>query len=84
MIAKKIPALAVLACALALAGCGAKQAGAVDYSVSAQKNYDKGLKELEDKEQSVIDREAREVFPRVTIARDGRLLLAKVMRKLGA
>jgi outer membrane protein assembly factor BamD len=30
------------------AGCGAKTGtGAVDYSVSAQKNYDKGLKELE-------------------------------------
>ena len=36
-------------CALALAaGCGGKSgAAAVDYSVSAQKNYDKGMKELE-------------------------------------
>ncbi|HET9624782.1 MAG TPA: outer membrane protein assembly factor BamD, partial [Kofleriaceae bacterium] len=32
-------------------GCGGKAtAGAVEYSVSAQKNYDKGLKELEDKD----------------------------------
>jgi outer membrane protein assembly factor BamD len=31
-----------------VAGCGAKTgSGSVDYSVSAQKNYDKGLKELE-------------------------------------
>jgi outer membrane protein assembly factor BamD len=31
--------------------CGSKSgAGAVDYSVSAQKNYEKGLKELEDKD----------------------------------
>ena len=30
-----------------LAGCGAKSgSGSVDYSVSAQKNYDKGMKEL--------------------------------------
>jgi outer membrane protein assembly factor BamD len=33
------------------AGCGGKAtSGAVDYSVSAQKNYDKGMKELEDKD----------------------------------
>ncbi|MGH2900318.1 MAG: outer membrane protein assembly factor BamD, partial [Solirubrobacteraceae bacterium] len=32
-------------------GCGGKSAsGAVDYSVSAQKNYEKGLKELENKD----------------------------------
>lgn len=36
--------------ALAAAACGGKSggAGAVDYSVSAQRNYEKGLKELED------------------------------------
>jgi outer membrane protein assembly factor BamD len=37
--------------ALVLAGCGGKSgSGSVDYSVSAQKNYDKGLKELENKD----------------------------------
>jgi len=30
------------------AACGGKTTGAVDYSVSAQRNYEKGLKELED------------------------------------
>ena len=36
---------------LATVGCGGKSAsGSVDYSVSAQKNYEKGLKELEDKD----------------------------------
>jgi outer membrane protein assembly factor BamD len=36
---------------LALAACGGKTgAAAVDYSVSAQKNYEKGLKELENKD----------------------------------
>lgn len=45
-----IAAVAVIAC-LGAAGCGAKSnAGAVDYSVSAQKNYEKGLKELESKD----------------------------------
>jgi outer membrane protein assembly factor BamD len=35
----------------AFVACGAKSgAGAVEYSVSAQKNYDKGLKELEQKD----------------------------------
>src|SRR4051812_3807487 len=39
-----------LVCA-ATAGCGAKSGSAsVDYSVSAQKNYEKGLKELEHKD----------------------------------
>src|SRR3569623_1840366 len=34
-----------------VAACGAKSGtGAVDYSVSAQKNYEKGLKELDDKD----------------------------------
>jgi outer membrane protein assembly factor BamD len=46
--------LFVIAVAAALAGpaCGGKSggAGAVDYSVSAQRNYEKGLKELEDKD----------------------------------
>ncbi|HEX3475648.1 MAG TPA: outer membrane protein assembly factor BamD [Kofleriaceae bacterium] len=37
---------------LATGACGSKAggAGAVDYSVSAQRNYEKGLKELEDKD----------------------------------
>jgi len=52
MISKKL--LLVIATALALAGglaCGGKATnGAIDYSMSAQKNYDKGLKELEDKD----------------------------------
>src|ERR1051325_1988260 len=36
----------------ATTACGGKSggAGAVDYSVSAQRNYEKGLKELEDKD----------------------------------
>ena len=43
--------LALAALPLGAAGCGGKSAaGAVDYSVSAQKNYEKGLKELEDKD----------------------------------
>jgi outer membrane protein assembly factor BamD len=34
-----------------LAGCGAKTgSGSVDYSVSAQKNYEKGLQELDRKD----------------------------------
>ena len=37
--------------ALVAVGCGGKaQSGSVDYSVSAQKNYEKGLKELESKD----------------------------------
>jgi outer membrane protein assembly factor BamD len=53
MISKKL--LVVIAftggLAGALAGCAGKSSGgAVDYSVSAQKNYEKGLKELEDKD----------------------------------
>jgi outer membrane protein assembly factor BamD len=48
MISKKL--LVVIALAGG-AGCGGKATGgAVDYSVSAQKNYDKGMKELEDKD----------------------------------
>ena len=41
-----------LACLLGLAAaCGAKSgAASVDYSVSAQKNYDKGMKELDNKD----------------------------------
>jgi outer membrane protein assembly factor BamD len=54
MISKKLfvfIALAGGAAAASSAGCGGKaSAGAVDYSVSAQKNYDKGMKELEDKD----------------------------------
>ena len=38
----------ILVLALALSACGGKSgAAAVDYSVSAQKNYDKGMKELD-------------------------------------
>lgn len=37
--------------ALAVSACGGKSGGgSVDYSVSAQKNYDKGLKELDNKD----------------------------------
>ena len=57
MIPRSFLLVAALAGALsaALAGttaCGGKSggAGAVDYSVSAQRNYEKGLKELEDKD----------------------------------
>ena len=44
--------LLVIAIATAATACGGKSggAGAVDYSVSAQRNYEKGLKELEDKD----------------------------------
>ena len=35
---------------LPLAGCGGKASGTVDYSVSAQRNYEKGLKELEERD----------------------------------
>ena len=42
---------AVLCIFLAVAAaCGGKSTGAVDYSVSAQRNYEKGLKELETKD----------------------------------
>jgi outer membrane protein assembly factor BamD len=46
------PLLLILALTLSVTtGCGAKAgSGAVDYSVSAQKNYEKGLKELDDKD----------------------------------
>src|ERR1043165_3936536 len=45
------PLLLVFALACAAFGCGAKSGTAsVDYSVSAQKNYEKGLKELEGKD----------------------------------
>lgn len=56
MISKKsllVPTLLAALCGalLATVGCGGKSAsGAVDYSVSAQKNYEKGLKELENKD----------------------------------
>ncbi|MCB9558808.1 MAG: outer membrane protein assembly factor BamD [Kofleriaceae bacterium] len=40
-----------LACAAGvLPACGGKTTGAVDYSVSAQKNYEKGLAELQEKD----------------------------------
>jgi len=45
-----IPRLLVIA-ALAVAACGGKSGtGAVDYSVSAQKNYEKGMKKLDEKD----------------------------------
>src|SRR5690349_11420324 len=44
--------LGLLGAALVTTACGGKSggAGAVDYSVSAQRNYEKGVKELEDKD----------------------------------
>lgn len=42
--------LALLVSLASVAGCGGKSTGAVDYSVSAQRNYEKGLKELEDRD----------------------------------
>src|SRR5215468_4289284 len=46
-----IPSRTLLILVLALAACGGKSGtAAVDYSVSAQKNYEKGLKELENKD----------------------------------
>jgi outer membrane protein assembly factor BamD len=52
MISKQTLPVALVLLGLAVgAGCGAKTtSGAVDYSVSAQKNYEKGLKEIEDKD----------------------------------
>src|ERR1700760_4024090 len=55
MIPNKFLQVAVLSLCSALwfgaTACGGKGGGAtVEYSVSAQKNYDKGLKELEDKD----------------------------------
>lgn len=57
MISKKLLPLLVLAAALSFGalggglGCAGKSgSAAVEYSVSAQKNYEKGLKELESKE----------------------------------
>ncbi len=41
--------LLLLSVALAL-GCGAKGTGSVEYSVSAEKNYEKGVKELENQD----------------------------------
>jgi outer membrane protein assembly factor BamD len=46
-----VTVLAALSGPAVMTGCNGKAtAGAVEYSVSAQKNYDKGLKELEDKD----------------------------------
>jgi outer membrane protein assembly factor BamD len=52
MISKKLlPVIALCTALGASVACGGKStSGAVDYSVSAQKNYEKGLKELEDKD----------------------------------
>jgi len=45
------PLLIALALASGVVACGAKSTGgSVDYSVSAQKNYEKGLKELDNKD----------------------------------
>src|ERR1051326_9611546 len=46
-----IPSRTLLILVLAVASCGGKSGtAAVDYSVSAQKNYEKGLKELDNKD----------------------------------
>ena len=52
MISKTSLLVIAVAAGLAAGACGSKAggAGAVDYSVSAQRNYEKGLKELEDKD----------------------------------
>ena len=52
MISKKLLLVVVLLPLLGagLSCAGKATSGAVDYSVSAQKNYDKGMKELEDKD----------------------------------
>lgn len=53
MIAKKLLlVVALFGAGLAGSGCGGKAAGtgSVEYSVSAQKNYDRGVKELENKD----------------------------------
>jgi outer membrane protein assembly factor BamD len=55
MISKKssfiVAGVAVVCALVGAAACGGKSgSGAVDYSVSAQKNYEKGLKELESKD----------------------------------
>jgi outer membrane protein assembly factor BamD len=47
----RISSIACLVVTLAFAACGGKSGGgSVEYSVSAQKNYEKGLKELEGKD----------------------------------
>jgi outer membrane protein assembly factor BamD len=50
MISKLFAASLVLATTLAVACGGKSGGGAVEYSVSAQKNYDNGVKELDDKD----------------------------------
>ena len=52
MISKTSLLAIAVALGLCATACGSKAggAGAVDYSVSAQRNYEKGLKELEDKD----------------------------------
>ena len=51
MISRSILIVWLLATGLVSAACGGKSGtAAVDYSVSAQKNYEKGLKELENKD----------------------------------
>ena len=48
---KRLAAVAALAIVVTGSACGGKSGGgSVEYSVSAQKNYEKGLKELEDKD----------------------------------
>jgi outer membrane protein assembly factor BamD len=51
MIAKQLLLVVAAIGLVAITGCGGKSgSGSVDYSVSAQKNYEKGLKELENKD----------------------------------
>ena len=51
MISYKFSHSLVVALALVIGACGGKNGGgAVEYSVSAQKNYDKGLKQLDAKD----------------------------------
>src|SRR5580765_9025829 len=50
MISKKLLLVAIVAPLLGLACAGKSNSGTVDYSVSAQKNYEKGLKELDNKD----------------------------------
>lgn len=51
MLGRLLPLLLVACLSASLAAaCGGKSTGAVDYSVSAQKNYEKGLTELEEKD----------------------------------
>ncbi len=51
MTARRATVISIFVAAIAIAACGGKGGtGSVEYSVSAQKNYDKGLKQLESKD----------------------------------